>query len=152
MRHLAAGVAGAALLVAAGAGAEIAPDEVVIENIAIEESLTGTPGDPEKGREYSAAPKPGNGPACQPNTAMSERPFHGEIGPPVDGAGDRWEAAQLRAIVVNSKKVFGDQTIMPAFYRTGGLNRVRGQFEGETILTAQQVEDVVAYLMTLKAE
>jgi sulfur-oxidizing protein SoxX len=152
MRHLAAGVAGAALLVAAGAGAEIAPDEVVIENIAIEESLTGTPGDPEKGREYFAARKLGNCLACHANSDMSELPFHGEVGPPVDGAGDRWEAAQLRAIVVNSKKVFGDQTIMPAFYRTGGLNRVRGQFEGETILTAQQVEDVVAYLMTLKAE
>ena len=41
---------------------------------------------------------------------------------------------------------------MPAFYRTSGFNRVRDQFEGDTILTAQQVEDVVAYLMTLKAE
>ncbi len=56
----------------------------------------------------------------------------------------------MRAILVDSKAVFGDQTIMPAFYRTAGLNKVAEDFAGKTILTAQQVEDIIAYLMTLK--
>jgi sulfur-oxidizing protein SoxX len=68
----------------------------------------------------------------------------------MDGVGDRYTEAQLRAIVVNSKAVFGDQTIMPAFYRTEGFNRVAKKFEGKPILNAQQVEDIVAYLRTLK--
>ena len=53
-------------------------------------------------------------------------------------------------IVVDAKKVFGPQTVMPAFYRIEGLNRVRAEFAGKPILTAQQVEDVVAYLTTMK--
>jgi sulfur-oxidizing protein SoxX len=53
-------------------------------------------------------------------------------------------------IVVNAKKVFGEETVMPAFYRVDGLNRVRSEFLGKPILTAQQVEDVVAFLATLK--
>ena len=56
----------------------------------------------------------------------------------------------LRMIVVNPKKVFGPETAMPAFFRIEGLNRVRPEFAGKPILTAQQVEDVVAYLATLK--
>jgi sulfur-oxidizing protein SoxX len=58
--------------------------------------------------------------------------------------------ATLRMIVVNAKKVFGAETVMPAFYRVEGLNRVRPEFLGKPILTAQQVEDVVAFLATLK--
>ena len=53
-------------------------------------------------------------------------------------------------IMVDPKKVFGSETVMPAFYRVDGLNRVRPEFAGKPILTAQQVEDVVAYLATLK--
>lgn len=152
MRKVAAGIAGVALVAAAGAVAEVAPDEVKVEDFAIAESLTGQPGDPVKGREWAMGRKLGNCLACHENSDMSEQQFHGEVGPPLDGAGSRWSAEQLRAIVVNSKAIFGDQTIMPAFYRVSGLNRPLDTFEGKTILTAQQVEDVVAYLMTLKDE
>ena len=70
----------------------------------------------------------------------------------IDGVADRWEAGELRAIVINSKAVFGEETIMPGFYNLHKAARIAEKFEGKTILTAQQVEDVVAYLQTLKDE
>ena len=152
MNRTMAMIAGGALFasaVTAGAGV-VSPGAVEYDGIAIPQSLTGTPGDPEQGREWTAGRKLGNCLACHQNSDMSDLPFHGEVGPPLDGAGSRWTEAQLRGIIVNSKHVFGDQTIMPAFYRTSGFNRPRKQFEGKPILTAQQVEDVVAYLLTLK--
>ena len=80
---------------------------------------------------------------------MSEQTFHGAVGPVLDGVADRWTAAELRGMLVNSKKVF-EGTIMPAFYKDNGYNRILKKFEGKTILKAQQVEDVLAYLQTLK--
>ena len=88
--------------------------------------------------------------ACHANSDLEDQPFHGEVGPSLDGVGDRWSAGELRAILVNSKAVFGDGTIMPAFYRDSGFNRPAEKFVGKTILTGQQVEDVIAYLLTLK--
>ena len=95
--------------------------------------------------------KLGNCLACHQNKDMPEQPFHGEVGPALDGVGSRWSEAELRGIVANSKEMFPD-TIMPAFYRTDGFNRNLEKFEGKSILNAQQVEDVVAYLLTLKDE
>ena len=152
MKQMAAGLAGAALLAAGFAAADVAPDAVQIEELAVPEPLTETPGDAERGRKLAAARKLGNCLACHQVSDMSELPFHGEVGPPLDGAGSRWTEGQLRAIVVNSKEIFGQQTIMPAFYRTSGFNRPMDKFEGKTILTAQQVEDIVAYLETLRGE
>ena len=150
MRGYIAGVA-AALLAAGVATAETPPDEVEFnDSFAVPEPLTDTPGDPERGREWFMGRRLGNCLACHQNSEMTDQPFHGEVGPPVDGAGARWTEGQLRAIVINSKEIFGDQTIMPAFYKASGFNRPREQFAGKTILTAQQVEDVVAYLKTLK--
>lgn len=142
--------AGAAIGLASAAWAETAPGDVKIEDGVVAESLTGQPGDPEKGREWFAGRKLGNCLACHQNSDLSEQPFHGEVGPPLDGVGDRWSAEELRAIVVNAKQVFGEQTIMPAFYRADGYFRPLEEFEGKTILDAQQVEDVIAYLQTLK--
>ena len=62
---------------------------------------------------------------------------------------DRWDAAELRGILVNSKNMF-EGTIMPAFYRDSGYNRILKKFDGTTILSAQEVEDLLAYVMTLK--
>lgn len=113
-------------------------------------SLTGVAGDPAKGREWFANRKLGNCLACHANDDLAEEQFHGEIGPYLEGIGDTYTEAELRAIVINSKEVFGDATIMPAFYKTDGLNRVAKKFAGKTILSAEQVEDIVAYLATLK--
>lgn len=145
-----------AILVSVAAGTAlagtIAPDQIKIVDGVIAESLTSAPGDPVKGREWFAGRKLGNCLACHQNNDLKELPYHGEVGPPLDGVAERWDPAQLRAIVVNAKSVFTDETIMPAFYRTADLNRVADKFAGKTILTAQQVEDVIAYLMTLKEE
>ncbi|GMG81992.1 sulfur oxidation c-type cytochrome SoxX [Paralimibaculum aggregatum] len=140
----------AALGLAAAAGAETAPDAVQITDGTLAAPLTAEPGDAARGRQLFAGRKQGNCLACHANSDLADEPFHGEVGPPLDGAADRWSEAELRAIVVNSKEVFGDQTIMPAFYRVSGFNRPLGDFAGKPILTAQQVEDVVAYLRTLK--
>lgn len=147
----------AALLAASGALATtalasdpVAPDKVAIKDGQLAESLTGKKGDPAAGRNWFVGRKLGNCLACHVNKETSDEQFHGEVGPPLDGVGDRYDEAQLRAIVTNSKAVFGEQTLMPGFYRVSGMNRVADEFAGKTILSAQQVEDVVAYLMTLK--
>lgn len=112
-------------------------------------SLTGSTGNADAGRDTVINRKLGNCLACHEVTELSSQPFHGEVGPSLDGAADRWSEAQLRLIVVDSKQMF-DGTIMPAFHRTTDLSRVAGKFQDKTILTAEQVEDVVAYLLTLK--
>lgn len=144
-------LAGIAFMAASAASAgTVAPDSVPIEDMELKQSLTGVTGDPSAGREAFANRKKGNCLACHVNTDLKEELFHGEVGPALDGVADRWDEAQLRAIVVNSKDVFGEQTIMPGFYTLKvGIN-VDEEHAGQTILTAQEVEDVVSYLMTLK--
>ena len=90
-------------------------------------------------------------------TDLIEFPFHGNVGPTLDGVADRWGEAELRGIVANAKLTFAD-SVMPSFYKTEGYIRPGDAYTGKaapesglsTLLTAQQVEDVVAYLMTLK--
>jgi len=140
---------------AAGASAEtvkVKPSDVKIEEGVLATPLTDTAGDPANGRKWFMGRKLGNCLACHVNSDMADQPYHGEVAPPLDGVANRWEPAQLRAIVVNPKLALHDETIMPAFYRDSGFNRVAEQFEGKTILSAQQVEDVVAYLMTLNKD
>ena len=144
-------IAAGAFTVSAMAGEATAPSQVMVNDaFAVEKSLTGTPGDVAAGRDWFANRKLGNCLACHQNADQASEPFHGEVGPTLNGAGDRWEPAQLRAIIANPKKIFGDQTIMPAFYsdRTGA--RTDKKFAGKTILSAQQVEDIVAYVSTLR--
>ena len=128
---------------------EIKPMNVAFTDGAVEGSLSGKAGDAAEGRKVFMARKLGNCLACHENSDIPEQPFHGEVGPMLDGAGDRWSEAELRGIVANAKEVFPD-TIMPGFYVDAGFNRTLEKFEGKSILSAQQVEDVVAYLLTLK--
>ena len=115
---------------------------------AVQASLTGVPGDAANGRKVAINRKLGNCLACHQNAEMAEQTFHGEVGPALDGVGSRWSEADLRGIVTNSKMMF-DGTIMPAFYIEAGYERPLEKFAGKSILSAQQVEDIVAYLMTL---
>ena len=150
MRHA---FTAAILLVASSfaANAEtITPANVKVEDAKVMASLTGSGGDALKGREIFANRRLGNCLACHANTDLKDQLFHGNIGPDLTGAASRWEPAQLRAIVINSKSVFGPETVMPAFYGAVQAQRTRKEFDGKTILTAEQVEDVVAYLSTLK--
>ncbi|TCD11954.1 sulfur oxidation c-type cytochrome SoxX [Oricola cellulosilytica] len=146
------GLASALVLLAstAFAASVVAPGDVAIEDGAVSKSLTGAPGDAAEGRKTFADRKLGNCLACHAVTDQSEQLFHGEVGPPLDGVGDRWSEAELRAILVNSKAIFSEDTIMPGFYTLDVGVDVREDLVGKTILTAEQVEDVVAYLITLK--
>lgn len=130
---------------------DVVPANVVFNDGAIGVSLTAQAGDPAAGRKVFMNRKQGNCLACHANEDMSDQSFHGEVGPALDGVADRWEAAELRGIVVNSKMMF-EGTIMPAFYKDDGFERNLKKFQGKSILNAQQVEDVVAYLLTLKEE
>ena len=145
-----AAVCGAAFtaLIASGAAAEEFVAFKVVDNERIPESLTGKPGDPASGREVAINRKQGNCLACH-KMPIPEQPFHGEVGPDLSTVGNTYNAGELRLRVVNPK-IINPDTFMPAFYRPYGLHRVSKNFEGKTILTAQQVEDVVAYLQTLK--
>ena len=136
-------------LCATSAFAEIASGDVSFKDGAVAVSLTGVPGDAASGRDTFKNRKLGNCLACHANDDMPEQQFHGEIAPPLSGVGDRWDEAELRGIVTNAKMMF-EGTIMPAFYQDAGFVRTLSTFEGKSILTAQQVEDVVAYLLTLK--
>lgn len=134
----------------------IAPDDVATNEYGdVEQSLTGMPGDPERGLEVMVNRGLGNCIACHQVTALDEYPFHGEVGPSLDGVGDRWEEAALRGIVVNAKGVF-PETVMPSFYRVSGFTRPGNGYTGraaegplDPLLSAEDVEAVVAYLMTL---
>jgi L-cysteine S-thiosulfotransferase len=145
----------AAVLVSPAAGQTVPPptpfNVVVTAGVAaIPAPLTSKPGDPKEGEKVAVERRLGNCLSCHEIDALQREPFHGDVGPPLDGVAGRWDIGTLRMIVVNAKKVFGDETPMPAFYRVDGLNRVRPEFLDKPILTAQQVEDVVAFLATLK--
>lgn len=129
---------------------DIAPNDMEFADSAVSASLTGKPGDAAEGAKVFVNRKLGNCLACHEVSALKNELFHGNVGPSLDGAGSRWEPAQLRAIVSDSKKVFGSETVMPGFYSLNVGVNVRKDLVGKTILTAQQVEDVVAYLETLK--
>ncbi len=142
-----------ALLVALQGSAALADGVVAFEVVdggSIPKSLTGAPGDAANGRKVAINRKQGNCLACH-KLPIPEQSFHGEVGPDLSEIGGTLSEGELRLRVVNPKVVNSD-TIMPAFYRTDGLHRVMKKFQGKTILSAQQVEDVVAYLTTLKAQ
>jgi sulfur-oxidizing protein SoxX len=134
----------------AAMASEIAPEAVEFTDDGVTVSLTGMAGDPAAGAETFKSRKLGNCLACHANADMSGELFHGDVGPALDGVASRWDEPQLRAIVANSKSVFTEETIMPGFYSLQVGQDVAEKNIGETILTAQQVEDVVAYLGTLK--
>lgn len=149
MRFILGAVAAFAMSTAALAS-ELAPDAVAFTDDGVTSSLTGVAGDPVAGAETFKSRKLGNCLACHANADMSGELFHGDVGPSLDGVASRWDEAQLRAIVTNSKQIFTDETVMPGFYSLEVGQYVSEPFAGKTILTAQQVEDVVAYLGTLK--
>lgn len=148
-----------AMLTASTAFAEaVKPTDVVFVDGAVETSLSGVAGDPAVGAEIMNKGA-GNCIACHQVSALSHLAFHGEIGPPLDGVADRWTVPELRGIVANAKVMF-DGSLMPSFYRTEGFIRLGDAYTGEAhgdgevqpLLTAQQVEDVVAFLVTLKEQ
>lgn len=117
---------------------------------AIPEPLTDRPGDPAHGRAVALDPERGNCVICHP-APIPEAEFQGDVGPDLAGVGGRYGPGELRLRVVDPKAL-NPETIMPAYYRVDGLYRVLERYRGEPVLTAQEVEDVVAWLATLKEE
>ncbi len=110
--------------------------------------LTDSAGDPARGRAIVANRQLGLCLLCHTGPIPEER-FQGNLAPDLSGAGSRWSGPQLRARLVDPAR-FNPNTIMPAYYKADGLSRVPSSLRGKTILNAQQIEDVVAYLQTLR--
>jgi len=123
---------------------------VIVDDMSIPKSLTGKAGDPANGRTVAINRTKGNCLACHA-MPIPEQQFHGETGPSLYGVGNRLSEGELRLQLVNSK-VTNENTMMPSFYRTHGFYRPLKKFAGKPILSAQEVEDIVAYLKTLKTD
>ena len=130
-----------------GAGAEtLRPFAVVGDEIP--RSLTGGRGDPQRGRDVTVKRELGNCLLCHRMPIPEER-FQGTIGPDLSGVAGRLSEGQIRLRIVDESRL-NPQTIMPPYYRLEGLHRVMAAYRGRPVLTAEQVEDVVAFLMTLR--
>jgi len=122
----------------------------VIQGDSIVESLSTEPGNPARGRAIVASRQTGLCLLCHSGPFPDER-FQGNLAPELQASVARLDAPQLRARIVNAAH-FNPQTIMPAYYQTSHLNRVAPKFAGQTILSGQEIEDVIAFLMTLNAQ
>lgn len=120
----------------------------VIEDHQIPKSLTGQPGDAARGKAVFVNRRKGNCLSCH-TAPIPEEDFHGKIGPDLAGVGGRLSEGELRMRLVDAKAIL-PESLMPSFYRTAGLRQVKKGFEGKPILEAQEIEDVIAYLKTLK--
>jgi sulfur-oxidizing protein SoxX len=146
----------AALAVLAGlraspvAAADSLPESLPLRIVAdgIPEPLVGTAGDAARGRSLLVARASANCVLCHavPDAQMR---FAGNVGPSLAGVGTRFGSAQLRLRIADNLRV-NPESVMPSYYRVDGLDRVAAQYTGKPILTAAEVEDVVAYLATLR--
>lgn len=145
------GAVAVALLLAAHlpAGAQsVAIEPFVVKGDAIDAPLAGLAGDPARGRAIVVDRQKGLCLLCHTGPFPQQR-FQGDIAPALDGAGARWSAGQLRLRIVDGTQLNPD-TVMPSYYRTEGLARVARAFQDKPILSAQEVEDVVVFLLTLR--
>lgn len=144
MVHVAGAVFAAAL-----SGATLAQDlpGFAIIGDGIPASLTGAPGDPARGRTL-VLDRSSTCILCH-SGPFAEAKFQGDLAPSFAGTGSRWSASQLRLRLVDAAR-FNPQTIMPSYYRVDGLDRVGPAWRGKPILLAEQIEDIVAFLATLR--
>lgn len=151
------GLALAGLVFASSVTAQTAPEDVVwVDEVMIPVSLTGAAGDAEAGIDVVSNRSQGNCVACHQFSSLPDVQFQGNVGPSLDGVGSRWSEAELRGILVDAKHMFPDSR-MPSFYRTTGFIRPGDRYTGRAadpetfgpLLSAEQIENTVAYLVTL---
>jgi sulfur-oxidizing protein SoxX len=140
-------IAGFAALLASTAVAREELRLYAIAGDAIPASLTGATGDPARGRTVVIDRRLGACLLCHTGPFAEEK-FQGTLAPDLSGAGSRWSEGQLRLRLVDPTRLNAD-TIMPAYYRVEGLTRVGLAWRGKPILTAEEIEDVIAFLATL---
>ena len=120
-----------------------------VENLSITKPIGGKQGDAVHGRKLSWDRGKGNCIACHA-LPIPEAEFPGDLGPPLIGVGQRLTEGQIRLRVVDSKQI-NPLTIMPGYYRDPKLLQfVKKKYRGKTLLSAQEIEDLVAYLVTLR--
>jgi sulfur-oxidizing protein SoxX len=137
----------AAVLALPGQATAQALRSYTVAGDAVPASLTGTPGDATRGRAL-VLNRTSTCILCHSGPFPEEK-FQGDLAPSLAGAGTRWSADQLRLRVVDGSRL-NPATIMPSYYRVDGLERVGAAWRGKPILSAQQIEDIVAYLATLR--
>lgn len=123
----------------------LVPYKILGDGIA--ESLTGVPGDAAQGRKL-VLDRSTTCILCH-SGPFPETRFQGDLAPNLSGSGTRWSASQLRLRLVDASH-FNPDTIMPSYYRVDGLQQVGRNWTGKPILSAAQIEDIVAYLATLR--
>jgi L-cysteine S-thiosulfotransferase len=114
---------------------------------AIPTSLTGAAGDAARGRAL-VVDRTSTCILCHSGPFPEQR-FQGDVAPDLAGTGKRWSEGEIRLRLVDASRL-NAATIMPSYYRADGLNRVGRAWQGKPILTAEQIEDIVAYLVTLR--
>ena len=122
----------------------------VVTNDAVAQSLTGRAGDPQRGRAIIIDRQKGFCLLCH-SGPFNEEPLQGNLAPSLEGAGRRWNEGQLRLRLMDNKRV-NPESIMPAYHRIEGLNRVAPAWRDRPILSASEIEDVLAFLIGLTAE
>jgi L-cysteine S-thiosulfotransferase len=138
-----------ACLVAIGAGPAGAQAlrSFTVVGEAIPASLTGMPGDAARGRAL-VVERSSTCILCHSGPFPEQR-FQGDLAPSLAGTGGRWSEGELRLRLVDASRL-NAATIMPSYYRLDGLNRVGPSWRGKPILSAEQIEDILAYLVTLR--
>ena len=147
-RVAAVGVLGLVLTLAASAAAHAQAVAFEVVNGAVPTPLAGLPGDAARGRAIVVNRQLGLCLLCHSGPFPEER-FQGSLAPDLSGAGARWNAGQLRLRVADSARI-NPATPMPPYHRLESLSRVGPAWQGKPMLSAQQVEDVVAFLVTLQ--
>lgn len=115
---------------------------------AIADPLSSAEGDADRGRTIVVSRQTGLCLLCHSGPFAEER-FQGNLAPDLGGSGSRWSKGQLRLRLVDSRRL-NPHSIMPAYHRIDGLTRVGTAWQGRTVLNAQQIEDVIAFLGTLR--
>lgn len=138
--------AGATLSAGGSEPGNLAPFAVIADGIP--EAIGGASGDAERGRALILGRESANCVVCHALPDPRAR-FSGNLGPALDGVARKLTIAQLRLRVVDHMRL-NPKTIMPSYYRIEGFDQVAGAYRGKPILEAEQIEDIVAYLATLK--
>jgi L-cysteine S-thiosulfotransferase len=145
-RHIGTWIAAALLALPGPAGAQALRPYTIVGD-AIPEPLTNARGDVARGRAL-VVERSSTCILCH-SGPFPEQKFQGDLAPDLSGSGSRWSEGQLRLRLVDASRL-NAATIMPSYYRVDGLDRVGTTWRGKSILSAEQIEDIVAYLITLR--